>query len=44
MNIPDKDGDTSLHEALRLHTLNQLKQLTDMQNVDKVEALNGMNE
>ncbi|XP_062507383.1 E3 ubiquitin-protein ligase MIB1-like isoform X2 [Corticium candelabrum] len=36
VNIPDKDGDTSLHEALRLHTLNQLKQLTDMQNVDKL--------
>jgi E3 ubiquitin-protein ligase mind-bomb len=36
VNIADKDGDTALHEALRLHTLNQLKQLTDMQNVDKL--------
>ncbi|KAK2723321.1 hypothetical protein QYM36_001843 [Artemia franciscana] len=31
LNIPDKDGDTPLHEALRHHTLSQLRQLQDMQ-------------
>ena len=36
MNIPDKDGDTPLHEALRHHTLSQLRQLQDMQDVGKV--------
>ena len=29
LNIPDKDGDTPLHEALRHHALFQLKQLQD---------------
>lgn len=38
MNIPDKDGDTPLHEALRHHTLSQLRQLQDMQDVGKVTA------
>ncbi|XP_050439375.1 E3 ubiquitin-protein ligase mib1 [Adelges cooleyi] len=26
-NVPDKDGDTALHEALRHHTLQQIRQL-----------------
>jgi len=36
LNIPDKDGDTPLHEALRHHTLYQLRQLQDMQDVGKL--------
>ncbi|KAK8774280.1 hypothetical protein V5799_011186 [Amblyomma americanum] len=36
LNIPDKDGDTPLHEALRHHTLSQLRHLQDMQDVAKV--------
>lgn len=36
MNLADKDGDTPLHEALRHHTLSQLRQLQDMQDVGKV--------
>ena len=36
LNVPDKDGDTPLHEALRHHTLSQLRQLQDMQDVGKV--------
>merc|ERR1712029_968789 len=36
MNIQDKDGDTPLHEALRHHTLSQLGQLQDMQDVGKL--------
>lgn len=36
MNVPDKDGDTPLHEALRHHTLSQLRQLQDMQDVGKL--------
>ena len=36
LNITDKDGDTPLHEALRHHTLSQLRQLQDMQDVGKV--------
>ncbi|KAL1415768.1 hypothetical protein MTO96_028904 [Rhipicephalus appendiculatus] len=35
LNIPDKDGDTPLHEALRHHTLSQLRHLQDMQDVTK---------
>ncbi|KAG7278407.1 hypothetical protein CRUP_038570, partial [Coryphaenoides rupestris] len=35
--VRDKDGDTPLHEALRHHTLSQLRQLQDMQDVSKVE-------
>ena len=35
--MQDKDGDTPLHEALRHHTLSQLRQLQDMQDVSKVE-------
>ena len=27
LNVTDKDGDTPLHEALRHHTLSQLRQL-----------------
>ncbi|KAH9491444.1 hypothetical protein Btru_032197 [Bulinus truncatus] len=38
LNIPDKDGDTPLHEALRHHTLSQLRQLQDMQDVGKSSA------
>ncbi|UJR26643.1 hypothetical protein I4U23_007960 [Adineta vaga] len=30
INLVDKDGDTCLHEALRHHTLSQLKQLQDV--------------
>ena len=36
LDVPDKDGDTPLHEALRHHTLSQLRQLQDMQDVGKV--------
>ncbi|KAM6948875.1 E3 ubiquitin-protein ligase mib1 isoform 4-T4 [Aplochiton taeniatus] len=36
-SLQDKDGDTPLHEALRHHTLSQLRQLQDMQDVSKVE-------
>lgn len=36
LNIPDKDGDTPLHEALRHHTLSQLRQLQDVQDIGKV--------
>ena len=36
LNVPDKDGDTALHEALRHHTLSQLRQLQDMQDVGKL--------
>ena len=39
LNIADKDGDTPLHEALRHHTLSQLRQLQDMQDVGKVLIL-----
>ncbi|KAB7498622.1 E3 ubiquitin-protein ligase MIB1, partial [Armadillidium nasatum] len=35
LNLADKDGDTPLHEALRHHTLSQLRQLQDMQDVGK---------
>lgn len=38
LNICDKDGDTPLHEALRHHTLSQLRQLQDMQDVGKVSV------
>ncbi|XP_059226620.1 E3 ubiquitin-protein ligase mind-bomb isoform X2 [Stomoxys calcitrans] len=36
LNIPDKDGDTPLHEALRHHTLSQLKQLQDAEGFGKL--------
>lgn len=36
LNIPDKDGDSPLHESLRHHTLSQLRQLQDMQEGGKV--------
>lgn len=36
LNVTDKDGDTPLHEALRHHTLSQLGQLQDMQDVGKL--------
>ncbi|RMC15518.1 hypothetical protein DUI87_07712 [Hirundo rustica rustica] len=36
LDIQDKDGDTPLHEALRHHTLSQLRQLQDMQDVGKL--------
>lgn len=36
LNVQDKDGDTPLHEALRHHTLSQLRQLQDVQDVGKV--------
>lgn len=39
LNITDKDGDTPLHEALRLHTLSQLRQLQDMQDVGQVRSV-----
>jgi len=37
LNLADKDGDTPLHEALRHHTLSQLRQLQDAQDVSKVK-------
>ena len=37
LNIADKDGDTPLHESIRHHTLTQLRQLQDMQDVGKVD-------
>ncbi|CAN8025960.1 unnamed protein product [Ixodes persulcatus] len=39
LNVPDKDGDTPLHEALRHHTLSQLRHLQDMQDVAKVVSV-----
>ncbi|XP_063713547.1 E3 ubiquitin-protein ligase mib1-like isoform X1 [Symsagittifera roscoffensis] len=36
LDVQDKDGDSPLHEALRHHTLKQLKQLQDMQDVGKL--------
>ena len=39
LNIPDKDGDTPLHEALRHHTLSQLRQLQDIEEVGKVGSI-----
>ncbi|CAG9763780.1 unnamed protein product [Ceutorhynchus assimilis] len=36
LNIANKDGDTPLHEALRHHTLSQLRQLQDVQDVGKL--------
>jgi len=36
LNVTDKDGDTPLHESLRHHTLSQLRQLQDMQDVGKL--------
>jgi E3 ubiquitin-protein ligase mind-bomb len=36
LNVADKDGDTPLHEALRHHTLSQLRQLQDVQDVGKL--------
>ncbi|XP_058878045.1 E3 ubiquitin-protein ligase MIB1 isoform X3 [Acipenser ruthenus] len=38
LDIQDKDGDTPLHEALRHHTLSQLRQLQDMQDVGKEDS------
>ena len=43
LNIPDKDGDTPLHEALRHYTLSQLRQLQDMQDVGKVSGARRVN-
>ncbi|XP_012288064.1 E3 ubiquitin-protein ligase MIB1 [Orussus abietinus] len=36
LNVADKDGDTPLHEALRYHTLSQLRQLQDVQDVERL--------
>ncbi|XP_043276401.1 E3 ubiquitin-protein ligase MIB1 isoform X2 [Venturia canescens] len=36
VNVADKDGDTPLHEALRHHTLSQLRQLQDVQDVGRL--------
>lgn len=36
LNIPDKDGDTPLHEALRHYTLSQLRQLQDVEGFGKL--------
>lgn len=36
LDVPDKDGDTPLHEALRHHTLSQLRLLQDTENVGKL--------
>ncbi|KAB1278289.1 E3 ubiquitin-protein ligase MIB1 [Camelus dromedarius] len=38
LDVQDEDGDTSLHEALRHHTLSQLRGHQDMQDVGKVDA------
>uniref|UniRef100_A0A8D8UEG3 RING-type E3 ubiquitin transferase n=1 Tax=Cacopsylla melanoneura TaxID=428564 RepID=A0A8D8UEG3_9HEMI len=36
LNVADKDGDTPLHEALRHHTLSQLRLLRDVPDVGKL--------
>ena len=36
LDVTDKDGDSPLHEAVRYHTLLQLKQLQDVKDVGKV--------
>eukprot|EP00112_Aurelia_sp_Birch-Aquarium-sp1_P018775 Seg4531.2 transcript_id=Seg4531.2/GoldUCD/mRNA.D3Y31 product="E3 ubiquitin-protein ligase MIB1" protein_id=Seg4531.2/GoldUCD/D3Y31 len=36
LDVTDKDGDSPLHEALRYHTLLQLKQLQDVKDVGKL--------
>ncbi|GAU99720.1 hypothetical protein RvY_10678 [Ramazzottius varieornatus] len=36
VNLQDKDGDTPLHEALRSHTLSQIRRLQDLQDVGKL--------
>jgi len=36
LNVTDKDGDTPLHEALRHHTLSQIRQLQVMPDVGMV--------
>ncbi|XP_034947633.1 E3 ubiquitin-protein ligase MIB1 isoform X1 [Chelonus insularis] len=36
VNVADKDGDTPLHEALRHHTLSQLRQLQDVRDVGRL--------
>ena len=36
LSLQDKDGDSALHEALRCHTLLQLKELQDVKDVSKV--------
>lgn len=36
LNITDKDGDTPMHEALRHHTLSQIKQLQGVKDIGKV--------
>ena len=38
LDVTDKDGDSPLHEALRYHTLLQLKQLQDVKDVGKVRV------
>jgi hypothetical protein len=38
--LTDKDGDTPLHEAVRHHTLSQLKLIQDSQDVTKVKGFN----
>uniref|UniRef100_H2YAN5 RING-type E3 ubiquitin transferase n=1 Tax=Ciona savignyi TaxID=51511 RepID=H2YAN5_CIOSA len=44
VNLTDKDGDTPLHEALRHHTLWQLRTLQDKQDVGKSTTTHGPNE
>lgn len=36
LSLQDKDGDTPLHEALRYHTLLQLKELQDVKDISKL--------
>lgn len=36
LNITDKDGDTPMHEALRHHTLSQIKQLQGVKDIGKL--------
>ncbi|XP_014247997.1 E3 ubiquitin-protein ligase MIB1 [Cimex lectularius] len=36
LNITDKDGDTPMHEALRHHTMSQIKQLQGVRDIGKL--------
>ncbi|OWA50120.1 E3 ubiquitin-protein ligase MIB1 [Hypsibius exemplaris] len=38
VNLPDKDGDTPLHEALRSYTLSQIRRLQDLHDVGQLLA------
>jgi len=36
LSLQDKDGDTALHQALQYHTLVQLKEFHEIQDVQSV--------